>query len=319
MRNTICLELAADFYEQNREVRLGEELTMDYYSVTSSEDEWRAAICLCGMRNCRGSFLQYSTRNDLQQVLNRFCSPLYRFASLANACTDVPIHENSADMFTEYGLLDNALGTNSPFWMRKLAYEMLKFIEYERKSLPSALLRTALENNQQLNSQSLTDADADAHSVMESRIQAVVISFSVVRHLLDRQPNELQLKRPVRRYSEQEACQLVFKAVEGLPDLLFRHFVDNIVNHHPPSVGKNKRRAAEVKIKGEKAIKKIQKVIVEIRKVLKEEVDALWKLSKVILKIHAIMITIVGEATPVARYRLCALFCLVVFLITFVN
>ena len=33
----------------NRYIGYGEELTMDYYSVTSSELEWRAAVCLCGM------------------------------------------------------------------------------------------------------------------------------------------------------------------------------------------------------------------------------------------------------------------------------
>ena len=32
----------------NRYIGYGEELTMDYYSVTSSELEWRAAVCLCG-------------------------------------------------------------------------------------------------------------------------------------------------------------------------------------------------------------------------------------------------------------------------------
>ena len=32
----------------NRFIGYGEELTMDYYSVTSSELEWRAAVCLCG-------------------------------------------------------------------------------------------------------------------------------------------------------------------------------------------------------------------------------------------------------------------------------
>jgi tetrahydromethanopterin S-methyltransferase subunit F len=32
----------------NRFIAYGEELTMDYYSVTSSEVEWKAAVCLCG-------------------------------------------------------------------------------------------------------------------------------------------------------------------------------------------------------------------------------------------------------------------------------
>ena len=52
----------------NRFISYGEELTMDYYSVTSSEVEWRAAVCLCGTAKCRGHFLHYATQDDLQQV-----------------------------------------------------------------------------------------------------------------------------------------------------------------------------------------------------------------------------------------------------------
>ena len=41
---------------------------MDYYSITTSDVEWRAAVCLCGSVACRGSFLHYATQDDLQQV-----------------------------------------------------------------------------------------------------------------------------------------------------------------------------------------------------------------------------------------------------------
>ena len=36
-----------------RHVAYGEELTFDYASVTESEREFRAAICLCGTHLCR--------------------------------------------------------------------------------------------------------------------------------------------------------------------------------------------------------------------------------------------------------------------------
>ena len=36
-----------------RKVEYGEELTFDYASVTESEREFRAAICLCGTQLCR--------------------------------------------------------------------------------------------------------------------------------------------------------------------------------------------------------------------------------------------------------------------------
>ena len=36
-----------------RHIAAGEELTFDYASTTESEQEFRAAICLCGQRLCR--------------------------------------------------------------------------------------------------------------------------------------------------------------------------------------------------------------------------------------------------------------------------
>lgn len=41
-------------------VQEGEELSFDYNSVTESEREYRAAYCLCGTKNCRGSFLTFA-------------------------------------------------------------------------------------------------------------------------------------------------------------------------------------------------------------------------------------------------------------------
>ncbi len=46
----------------------GEELTFDYSSVTESEKEYREAVCLCGSRQCRGSYLYYSGSTAFTQV-----------------------------------------------------------------------------------------------------------------------------------------------------------------------------------------------------------------------------------------------------------
>ena len=62
----LCIALTT-----NRHIAFGEELSMDYGAITTSDVEWRAAICLCGMSSCRGSFLHYATQDDLQQVLNQ--------------------------------------------------------------------------------------------------------------------------------------------------------------------------------------------------------------------------------------------------------
>lgn len=51
-----------------REVVEGEELTFDYNSVTESEKEFQVAICLCGTRHCRGSFLTYAGSKVFNKV-----------------------------------------------------------------------------------------------------------------------------------------------------------------------------------------------------------------------------------------------------------
>ncbi len=51
-----------------RYVHPGEELTFDYASVTESEKEFRTAICLCGTRSCRGTFLMFAGSRAFQQA-----------------------------------------------------------------------------------------------------------------------------------------------------------------------------------------------------------------------------------------------------------
>ena len=51
-----------------RYVHPGEELTFDYASVTESEKEFRTAICLCGTRQCRGTFLMFAGSRAFQQA-----------------------------------------------------------------------------------------------------------------------------------------------------------------------------------------------------------------------------------------------------------
>lgn len=51
-----------------RHIRQGEELTFDYSSVTESEKEFKAAVCLCGTSACRGSFLYFAGSKAFMQV-----------------------------------------------------------------------------------------------------------------------------------------------------------------------------------------------------------------------------------------------------------
>ena len=76
---------------------------MDYYSITTSEVEWRASICLCGASSCRGTFLHFAAQEDLQQVLNQKCSPLWRYAALLRACSGRPLSPEDCDVLKRHG------------------------------------------------------------------------------------------------------------------------------------------------------------------------------------------------------------------------
>jgi SET domain-containing protein len=68
-----------------RAVDHGEELTMDYNTVTDSEQEMRAAICLCGSARCRSTFLHFTGMTMLRQVLDTRHGLQQRFALLCRA------------------------------------------------------------------------------------------------------------------------------------------------------------------------------------------------------------------------------------------
>lgn len=68
-----------------REIQVGEELTIDYNCVTDSVDEYRAAVCLCGSHDCRGSFLYIAGAKQLVDIAQRSQSVLHRVGYLVEA------------------------------------------------------------------------------------------------------------------------------------------------------------------------------------------------------------------------------------------
>jgi hypothetical protein len=171
----LCIALTT-----NRHIAEGEELCMDYYSITTSDVEWRAAICLCGMSSCRGSFLHYATQDDLQQVLNQNCGPLLRYAALLRACgaADKPLTAADLDTLDRHGMRAAALGPHCPLWLQRYTADNLKFVEFERTALPCALMRSERGQPSQC---SFDDADSDARCVMEQRLQSMVCCVCTAR------------------------------------------------------------------------------------------------------------------------------------------
>eukprot|EP01041_Mallomonas_annulata_P010270 gene10270-21427_t len=198
----------------NRYVSFGEELCMDYCSITTSEIEWNEAICLCGMTTCRGSFLRYTTQDNLQQVFNSKCGPTVTFSSLLRSCASKPINEADRKVMKTHGMLTAALGTRPRPWMEKFTAELLRFVEFERKALPCALLR---KNNENMYNYTFVGADGEARSVMEQRMQSLVCCCSLVNRVIDGLPTDQKSTPPLQSLSCTDAIQAVWNLMSNIP------------------------------------------------------------------------------------------------------
>jgi hypothetical protein len=96
-----------------RDLEQGEELTFDYNAVTESANEYRFAICLCGHRKCRGSFLHLTSAPCYQQVLSRNCPIASRFANLVRGCMKQVMSREDSDILLKHGFNTAAFGAVS--------------------------------------------------------------------------------------------------------------------------------------------------------------------------------------------------------------
>jgi hypothetical protein len=196
---------------------------MDYYSITTSDVEWRAAICLCGTSTCRGSFLHYATQDELQQVLNQNYGPLWRYSSLLRACSDKPVSNEDLVVLQRHGIQNAAFGCDPPKWVLKYAAEILRFIEYERKALPCALIRKSEDPASQY---SYSNADMDARSVMEQRIQSMICCISMVTRIVSSlNQQKLQNLRPLSGHLQSDAINEVYARMKPIPALLTQYLL----------------------------------------------------------------------------------------------
>mmetsp|Transcript_11481 Transcript_11481/g.42868 ORF Transcript_11481/g.42868 Transcript_11481/m.42868 type:complete len:1958 (-) Transcript_11481:262-6135(-) len=134
-----------------RAVKFGEELTMDYNSVTSDENEWYSAICLCGTPKCRGSFLHFAAHDSYMQIVNKKYGPCYRFASLLRqsraAKAGYPEKPEAEAILQRHGFgmaalgPEAGLGLQTPSWLRRFIADTLRYIEFERRTLPMQLMK----------------------------------------------------------------------------------------------------------------------------------------------------------------------------------
>ncbi|KAJ8598769.1 hypothetical protein CTAYLR_009860 [Chrysophaeum taylorii] len=166
-----------------RRVAKGEELAFDYSACTSSEAEWRQAVCLCGAPACRGSYVELVNLDELQQCLARGHGALDAFAMLLRASSTTGEGVEERAVLARHGLGDaffdrdddDIQATTTPLWLEKYVAALVEFIEFERGQLPFALLRAAETDDPQTRAR----AALRARLVLEQRIQALTCAVSV--------------------------------------------------------------------------------------------------------------------------------------------
>jgi len=150
--NTVLMssgnEYTIGMYATNN-ISFGDELTFDYNSVTEKEKEFQDAICLCSSFNCRGHYLIYSNSNLFTEILSDYHTFLHRNSILLKAC-DLNFENNSLEELTESdGYLLNKYSIRSsilekaPFWLKKWAALILRYVEFESKQLPIILYKNS--------------------------------------------------------------------------------------------------------------------------------------------------------------------------------
>lgn len=174
-----------------REMTIGDELTFDYNAVTESLFEYQSAVCLCGHWRCSGSFLHFATADCYQQVLNRNSPVASRLANLIKGCTKKVMSDEDDKILKRHGFQTAAFGAVSvnrrnasaldnldstldsmdivPVWLRTYVADTLRYIEYERRALPIALICNDLydESGSAAPASNATDDDDDNSSEEE--------------------------------------------------------------------------------------------------------------------------------------------------------
>ncbi len=194
-----------------REIGFGEELTFDYSSVTEDENEFKAATCLCGSINCRGSFLYYAGLGAFAQVINECHTFIHRNALVYKACLDPVLQQSDVERLHRHGVKDAALG-GLPQWCKKWTSLVLEYGEFEAKELSHrlCLVKHKITGRLLYNEES---ARLEARGVLENRKQNVVITLNKIR-------NFCSAARPIGVKGKMVHCVPLPKELDQIPSPL---------------------------------------------------------------------------------------------------
>jgi hypothetical protein len=259
------------------------------------------------MSSCRGSFLHYATQDDLQQVLNQNCGPLWRYASLLRACSSLPPTVQDFAVLDRHGIRKSALGASPPNWMIKYMSDALRFVEYERKALPCALLRSKDGSPSQY---TFSSADMDARCVMEQRMQSLVCCCSMVFKVLSSQSNSSDDARPLKMHTTNEVLSEIWDRLCCIPNLMHSHLLQPLLKGDKSDVGSKastskdaigKKQLLKISSIYSKWSEMVSKSIEDLSKLLSSCPGSMSKLREICLEIRNNLQTVEPIATSIAR------------------
>ena len=297
-RYTICVYTL-------RRIEYGQELTFDYNSVTEDKEEFKRAVCLCGSKTCRGSFLYYANSSTFQQVFSSKMTALVRTANILRASDNPTLTPADVLQLSKNGFGQALLPKNiAPDWLRKFVVLTLDFIELENKVLPVEIRR--------LHPFFYTDVSAalEADGVKANRIQNLAITVDKVLHVL--RENGCTDVTPMRSLTDAEVIErlythkersIVSKMMKNI-DLYITGLIKNDTSSSNDAKKKKKNlKETYSKIKSLYVTVHISKKSNKNNKKQKTSASSSLSAKAGLIKVKKIMISIAKELTKSALNR----------------
>uniref|UniRef100_A0A6A7FXM5 Histone-lysine N-methyltransferase ATXR3 n=2 Tax=Hirondellea gigas TaxID=1518452 RepID=A0A6A7FXM5_9CRUS len=215
-----------------RKISEGDEITFDYFCRTDSKDEAREAICLCGTKDCRGSFLFFSDE-DSDQILHRDHSFFRRIVLIVNCDQEQTISDSEREILNKFKIKESLLN-GLPIWGQKFAASVCQFIDHESKTLPDELykLRVKSHSGSSISNRSRSgmspepldlndikrNSDEETEIVRNKRIQTLAITLDKIKYFL-RHKGQPQ-HSPLRVLSTVEVIERLWTSSNSLARIL---------------------------------------------------------------------------------------------------
>jgi [histone H3]-lysine4 N-trimethyltransferase ATXR3 len=121
-----------------RDIVYGEELTFDYCSMTESNFEHINSICLCGMKRCRGFYLQLSNTKMFNNLMDNKNCFFTRNSAILKA--RAPPSPEQLAVCEKYNLRPEGFLKGAPDWIASWIASVLTFIEEEGEIYQNSLM-----------------------------------------------------------------------------------------------------------------------------------------------------------------------------------